>query len=189
MTVRTSHKTVTFTRLFSLSAIDEVQAAGSYTVETHLRAPISGLTGAGRIPRAMRQVCCCILLVLALPQVAAAAGAIGVPAAHLSAGTQALERPAPARGLDLGFDGAQLRLAQSQPESAQGGASLRARGDVVGPYEPPSDRGLSFGFEIQPRSRIGALARKDDVEDPGLDDQLEKLIERPVFGFRGRYRF
>jgi hypothetical protein len=34
MTVRTSHKTVTFTRPFSLSGIDEVQAAGSYTVET-----------------------------------------------------------------------------------------------------------------------------------------------------------
>ena len=34
MTVRTSHKTVTFTRPFSLSAIDEVQAAGTYTVET-----------------------------------------------------------------------------------------------------------------------------------------------------------
>ena len=34
MTVRTSHKTVTFTRPFSLSAIDQVQAAGTYTVET-----------------------------------------------------------------------------------------------------------------------------------------------------------
>lgn len=34
MTVRTSHKTVTFTQPFSLSGIDEVQAAGSYTVET-----------------------------------------------------------------------------------------------------------------------------------------------------------
>jgi hypothetical protein len=34
MTVRTSHKTVTFTRPFSLSAIDEVQPAGTYTVET-----------------------------------------------------------------------------------------------------------------------------------------------------------
>jgi hypothetical protein len=34
MTVRTSHKTVTFTRPFSLSAIDEVPAAGTYTVET-----------------------------------------------------------------------------------------------------------------------------------------------------------
>ena len=32
--MRTSHKTVTFTRAFSLSAFDEVQAAGTYTVET-----------------------------------------------------------------------------------------------------------------------------------------------------------
>jgi hypothetical protein len=34
MTVRTSRKTVTFKRPFSLSGIDEVQPAGSYTVET-----------------------------------------------------------------------------------------------------------------------------------------------------------
>jgi hypothetical protein len=34
MTLRTSHKTVTFTRPFSLNGIDEVQPAGSYTVET-----------------------------------------------------------------------------------------------------------------------------------------------------------
>jgi hypothetical protein len=34
MTVRTSHKSVTFTRPFSLSGIDEVQSAGTYTVET-----------------------------------------------------------------------------------------------------------------------------------------------------------
>jgi hypothetical protein len=33
MSVRTSHKTVTFTRPFSLSALDEVQAAGTYTVQ------------------------------------------------------------------------------------------------------------------------------------------------------------
>ncbi len=34
MTVRTSRKTVTFTQPFSLRGIDEVQPAGSYTVET-----------------------------------------------------------------------------------------------------------------------------------------------------------
>lgn len=34
MTVRTSHKTVTFTRPFVLSAIDGVQPAGTYSVET-----------------------------------------------------------------------------------------------------------------------------------------------------------
>jgi hypothetical protein len=35
MTVRMSHKTVTFTRPFSLSGIDQVQLPGTYTVETH----------------------------------------------------------------------------------------------------------------------------------------------------------
>jgi hypothetical protein len=34
MSVRTSHKTVTFARPFALSSLDEVQAAGTYTVET-----------------------------------------------------------------------------------------------------------------------------------------------------------
>ena len=34
MTVRTSRKTVTFTQPFSLSGLDEVQPAGTYTVET-----------------------------------------------------------------------------------------------------------------------------------------------------------
>jgi hypothetical protein len=35
MIVRTSHKTVTFTRPFSLKGIEQVQSAGNYTVETH----------------------------------------------------------------------------------------------------------------------------------------------------------
>jgi hypothetical protein len=139
----------------------------------------------------MRQVFCCILLVLVLPQVAAAAGALGVPAAPLL-DSQALELAAaplaPARGLDLGVADAQRRLAENSRYARPDTASSRALGDI-GPYEAQSDRGLSFGFEIHPRSRMGALARKDDVGDPSLGEQLEKLIERPVFGFRGRYRF
>jgi hypothetical protein len=35
MTVRTSRKTVTFRRPFSLSGLDEMQPAGTYTVETN----------------------------------------------------------------------------------------------------------------------------------------------------------
>jgi hypothetical protein len=140
----------------------------------------------------MPQVLYCILLVLALPQVAAAGGALGVPAEPLVAGSGALERAAPplvpARGLDLGIEDEQMRVSQEARDAGQDADSPRALGDI-GPYEAQSDRGLSFGFEIQPRSRIGALARKDDVEDPTLSDQLEKLIERPVFGLRGRYRF
>ena len=43
MTMRTSHKTVTFTQPFSLSGIDEVQAAGTYTVETN-EEPLQGVS-------------------------------------------------------------------------------------------------------------------------------------------------
>lgn len=35
MTVRMSQTSVTFARPFSLSGIDDVQAAGTYTVQTH----------------------------------------------------------------------------------------------------------------------------------------------------------
>jgi hypothetical protein len=43
MTMRTSHKSVTFTQPFSLSGIDEVQAAGTYTVETN-EEPLQGMS-------------------------------------------------------------------------------------------------------------------------------------------------
>jgi hypothetical protein len=133
----------------------------------------------------MRQALYCILLVLALPQVAAAGGALGLPAEPLGRVAAPL---VPARGLDLGIEDAQMGIAQNSRDGAQDDDSPRTLGDI-GPYEARSDRGLSFGFEIQPRSRMGALARKDDLEDPSLGDQLEKLMERPVFGLRGRYRF
>jgi hypothetical protein len=147
----------------------------------------------------MRQVFLGILLVLAPPQVAAA-GAIGTLGEPVMADARALERAAapaaPARGFDLGLDGAPLRLAQNAPDDGQSGDAPQAKGDDaprtkgdISPYHSESDRGLSFGFEVQPRSRFGNLARKDDAEDRDLGDQLDKLIERPVFGFRGRYRF
>lgn len=141
----------------------------------------------------MRQVLLCTLLVLALPHFAAAAGAIGVVIEPLMAGERTLDRAAApaatARGLELGLDGAHLRFAQNAPEEDEPGEDApRAKGDIS-PYKAQSDRGLSFGFEIKPRSRYGDLARKDEAEDRDLDDQLDKLIDRPVFGFRGRYRF
>jgi hypothetical protein len=137
----------------------------------------------------MREVLLCILFVLALPQFAAAAGVVGVLAEPLVPGDRAPERAVgSAREPDLALDGAQLHFAQNAPDDAEGAAAPPAQDDIS-PYESRSDRGLSFGFEITPRSRFGNLARKDDVEDPDLDDQLDRLIERPVFGFRGRYRF
>jgi hypothetical protein len=142
-------------------------------------------------PGLMRQVFLCVLLALVLPQ-AAAAGVIDLVAEPVITGGQALEpaaaRATPPRGLDLGLDSVGPRLAQDAPEDREGADPPRAKGDIS-PYEAQSDRGLSFGFELRPRSRFGDLARKDDTEDPDLGDQLDKLIERPVFGLRGRYRF
>jgi hypothetical protein len=43
MKMRTNHKTVTFTQPFSLSGIDGVQAAGTYTVETN-EEPLQGVS-------------------------------------------------------------------------------------------------------------------------------------------------
>jgi hypothetical protein len=142
-------------------------------------------------PGLMRQVFLCVLLALALPQ-AAAAGVIDLVAEPVITGGQALEpagaRATPSRGLDLGLDDVGPRFAQNAPDDREGADPPRAKGDIS-PYEAQSDRGLSFGFELRPRSRFGDLARKNDTEDPDLGDQLDKLIDRPVFGFRGRYRF
>jgi hypothetical protein len=103
-------------------------------------------------------------------------------------GALALEHPetlgeAVPSEFDPGIDPAQL------PASPDG---ARAIGDdQAGRYAEPSvaDRGLSFGFEVKPRNSMGALARQHEAEDPGLGGQLERLIERPAFGVRGRYRF
>jgi hypothetical protein len=131
------------------------------------------------------------LLVLGLPQVAAAGAAIGMAAEPMVAGGgAALERAeAPGSsptGLDLRIDTMLLRFAQDSPDGA---SAIEAEWADRYTEQDAADRGLSFGLEIKPRSRIGALARQDQAEDPSLGDQLERLIEQPVLGFRGRYRF
>ena len=138
----------------------------------------------------MRHVVFCLLLVLGLPQVAAAA-AIGAAVEPIrTGGGAALDAAAPPVGspaaLDLRIDGTPPRVALDAPDGA---SEAERAGRDIGTYQPHSDRGVSFGLEIKPRSRIGALARQDQAEDPSLGDQLQRLIERPVFGFRGRYRF
>lgn len=141
----------------------------------------------------MRHGLFCILILLTMGQVAAAAAATDVPAEPVFPGGEpAVERAeAPTTStpeLDLRIDVNQLRFAQEPADGASGGAAGWAHRDL-GDNAPPADRGLSFGLEIKPRSRIGALARQDEAEDPSLGDQLERLIERPVLGVRGRYRF
>jgi hypothetical protein len=54
MTVQTTSKTVTFTRPFNLSGIDEVQPAGTYTVETDEELLQTSLPAYRRISTLMR---------------------------------------------------------------------------------------------------------------------------------------
>jgi hypothetical protein len=129
-----------------------------------------------------------ILLVLALPQVAAAERAIGASAAPMLAGeapaVEQADAPAiiPAPGLDLRIDPAQLLAPQHQPPAFESDWADQF------PEQDAADRGLSFGLELKPRSRMGALARQGSGEDADLD-QLQRLLEQPVLGVRGRYRF
>ena len=131
------------------------------------------------------------LILLGTAQVAAAAtGVAAEPALPGGELTMArAETPATATpGLDLRIDAMQLQFEQD-PQGRARAIEAEWTNRDFGAYEPHADRGLSFGLEIKPRSRIGALARQDGGDDSGLGDQLQRLIERPVFGLRGRYRF
>ena len=130
------------------------------------------------------------LVLLGLPQVAAADGPIGAAGPPVFPGIEAaIERaeapPADALpGLDLRID--PTPLPPAQPYGAPTVGTDRADDNAE---QDAADRGLSFGLEVKPRSRIGALARQHETEDSGLDGQLDRLIEQPVLGLRGRYRF
>lgn len=134
------------------------------------------------------------LVLLGLPRLAAADGATDWAAEPIPLDSHAViegaETPAvvPSSELDLRFDPMQLPLSQNPPTHAHAIEAKRAD-RYTGADQPPADRGLSFDVEVRPRSQTGNLARKDDVEDPGLSDQIQKVIERPAIGVRGRYRF
>ena len=132
------------------------------------------------------------LLLLSLPPVAAVDGTIGAVAEPLVPGGELAlephETPAPSfpSSLDLRIDPPALPAAE---EPAYDASAIEHHWADSYFEEDAADRGLSFGLEVKPRSRVGALARKDDTEDSGLDGQIERLMERPVFELRGRYRF
>ena len=134
-----------------------------------------------------------ILLLLGMPHVAVA-----------DSSTRAADELLPGGALDLERTGTAVAAAPPTLDLRIGSTYLPEFGDVsastpaiasepAGRYtsadQHPSDRGLSFGFEIRPRSTVGNLARKDDIQDPTVTDQLQRVIERPAFGIRGRYRF
>lgn len=133
------------------------------------------------------------LVLLGLPGIAVADGATGAAAKAIPPGSQPrierAETPAaiPPPALDLRFDPTQLpsRAPSIGPRTIGTDRVNRSPGAVP----DATDRGLSFGVEVQPRSRIGNLARENEANDPGLEDDLQRLIDRATLGVRGRYRF
>lgn len=133
------------------------------------------------------------LVLLGLPGIAVAGGATGAAAQPLfPVGEPAIERtetaaPASSPALDLRVDPTQLPSAQGPPA---GPRALRTDGaQRPGADQHATDRGLSFGVEVRPRSRVGSLARDDGADAPGLEDDLQRLMDRGTLGVRGRYRF
>jgi hypothetical protein len=131
------------------------------------------------------------LLLLAVPHLAAADGASGQAAGQMLPGRAlGLERtgaPTTPPSLDLQIDSMQLP-SQAPPDAAHAIEPERAD-RYTGADQSAADRGFSFGVELKPRTPIGRLAREGGVEHPSLGDRLQRLIERPTFGVRGRYRF
>jgi hypothetical protein len=149
------------------------------------------------------------VVLLGLPQMAVAEGATGAPTAPVfpnsdpAVGRAGAPPTNPPSELDLRIDPGQLPSLRELPDGAlEGDWADRAIGPY--PYGMPgieddgtdgdakrsaADRGLSFGLEVKPRTRMGSLARQHEEQDPGLEGQLERLLERPAFGVRGRYRF
>ena len=134
------------------------------------------------------------LILLGLPGVALAEETTSPAAGQISPGNEpAVERtetPAPALppALDLSIDPTQLPSWHDRPS---GRVTIGAdRGQrYLGTAPDAADRGLSFGVEVKPRSRVGSMAREDEADAPGLEDNLQRLMDRGTLGVRGRYRF
>lgn len=128
-----------------------------------------------------------IFALLALPGVAAAndvetVASLGslADAASASAGAEAA---APA-GLDLQID----RLPLPAPAAPHAIApSVPERYTAAEPQA--AERGLSVGLELRRYRWADHVARVAEPDEPGLQDNVERLIDRSALGLRGRYRF
>ena len=132
------------------------------------------------------------LVLLGLPGIAVADGATGAAAEPvLPLGEPAIERAKPRTtsppALDLRID--PRRLPWEGLATGPSAAEAERADRELGAEARSTDRGLSFGVEVRPRSRLGRLARDDDAGDPSLGDEFQKLFRQGTLGVRGRYRF
>jgi hypothetical protein len=131
------------------------------------------------------------LVLLALPHVAAADGTTDLAGAQAFADHEAAiahsETPAAdlPPSLDLRIAPRQLPLSESPPADSRALAA-----DRLDRYHAQSADGpLSFGVELKQRRHVDSRAWQDDDDAPGLQDDLQRLIEHSTLGVRGTYRF
>lgn len=127
------------------------------------------------------------LVLLVLPGVAAAEGV------RTDAVAEALHDAVPgatsdaSSALDLSIDPTLL------PGDGMWGGASPIEGAPVQRYTDSAsgddERGLSFGLEVKPRRATDGLARNAETDQPGLEDNVERLIEHSTLGLRGTYRF
>ena len=130
-----------------------------------------------------------ILVLLGLPHVAAADGTSGMTAAQAFADQEAAvaRSETPVTDLPPTLD---LRIGPPQLPLQNSAAGSRTLGAARADRSGDAARGpLSFGVELQRRRHVESRAWQDDEDAPGLQDDIERLIEHSTLGVRGTYRF
>jgi hypothetical protein len=124
-------------------------------------------------------------ILLGLHHGAAADPAVGPVAADSEAGIERADFP-PA--LDL-------RILPRQPPAARvwpiepGAIGAEGADRYSAAEQDAADEGLSFGLEVKRRPQLESRAWQDEDDAPGLQDDIDRLIERSTLGVRGSYRF
>ena len=129
------------------------------------------------------------LMLLGLPHVAD--GTAGRAAAQVFADHEAAAARSAApvadlpRTLDLRVVPPQMSPVPSPPADVLAPDAERMHRDHAGSGEGA----LSFGLELQRRRPAEARAWVDDENAPGLQDDIQRLIDRSALGVRGTYHF
>jgi hypothetical protein len=137
----------------------------------------------------MRDRIILILALMALPAVAEATdgergAVVGTVAAAADAAAEAAAAPST---LDLNVDALPLP-AQGAANGARALAP-RAPERYAGADPQAAERGLSFGLELRQYRAADNIARVTEPDESGLQDNVERLIDRSAVGLRGKYRF
>ena len=137
----------------------------------------------------MRRKIWWILVLLGLPHVTAAEGISGTTAGQaLADHEKAVARSeAPVADLPPSLD---LRILPPQASPSPGAPTIsRALGADRADRADSADGPLSFGLELKRHRQLESRAWQDDEDAPGLQDDIERLIDQSTLGVRGTYRF